>query len=96
MKSENNHNKNKEVGNLPWISIFKHSSSISTANEEMYLELSGSPYRMTKQKSGVLFATNGCGPAYQALTDIVYGSEFERYANFSYDVRCGTVYGTFV
>lgn len=48
----------------------------------MYIELTGSPQQLIYQKKGVEYAVNCAGPAYKALTDITYISEFSRYANF--------------
>ena len=54
-----------------------------TADEEMCIELSGSPFPLTRQKPGVIYALNCAGPAYQDMNDIVYSSEHKQFANFS-------------
>ena len=59
------------------------------AGEDVQIELSGSPAPITRQKPGVLYALNCGGPAYQAINDVVYSSEFYQYSNFSYDCCAG-------
>ncbi|KAL5012525.1 hypothetical protein ScPMuIL_011076 [Solemya velum] len=44
------------------------------------------------QEAGVLFAVNACGPAYEALTGVVYTSEHHQFVNFSYDKLFGSKY----
>lgn len=46
------------------------------------IELEGSPYQLINQPPGVVYALNCGGPAYQAMNDIVYTSEFGQFANF--------------
>ena len=55
----------------------------------MYIELSGSPFPLTRQKPGGIYALNCGGPAYQDMNDIVYSSEHKQFASFTYDFACG-------
>ena len=49
------------------------------------MQLDGSPQQLTRQPEGVLYALNSGGPAYTALNDVVYTSEFSQYASYTYD-----------
>lgn len=55
----------------------------------MYVEIDGSPQQLTFQPEGVLYALNSGGPAYTALNDVVYTSEFSQYASYTYDHMFG-------
>ena len=55
------------------------------------MELEGSPVQLVYQCPGVLYAVNCGGPAYHALNNIVYTSEFSQFANFSYDFNFGEI-----
>lgn len=52
------------------------------AGEDVFLEMKGSPFSLTRQKPGVVYALNCAGPAYQDMNDIVYASEHRLFANF--------------
>ena len=56
-----------------------------SADEDVFIELTGSPYSLTRQQPGVTYAVNCAGPAYQASTDITYDSEFKHFASFTFD-----------
>ena len=61
-------------------------SIFQTADEDVFIELTGSPYRQIIQKPGVTFAVNSGGPSFQAVSsDVTYDSEFKHYANFTFD-----------
>ncbi|KAL5013818.1 hypothetical protein ScPMuIL_008088 [Solemya velum] len=66
--------------------------SLTRTGESVKIELSGSPKSLIHQKPGVLYAVNACGPAYQALTGVVYTSEHHQFVNFSYDKLFGDKY----
>ena len=54
-----------------------------------YVEIDGSPKRLIYQPEGVLCTVNSGGPAYHAINDVVYTSEFSEYANYITDGNCG-------
>ncbi|WAR23121.1 Y7407-like protein [Mya arenaria] len=59
----------------------------SIRGKDCDVELFGSPYHLLHQKEGVAYALNVAGPAYQAVNDVVYSSEFGQYANFTNEVK---------
>ncbi|XP_063416845.1 uncharacterized protein LOC134699089 isoform X1 [Mytilus trossulus] len=63
------------------VRIFVIRKNLNT-DEDVFIELPGSPCSLTRQKPGVVYALNCAGPAYQDLNDIVYSSEHLQFANF--------------
>ena len=57
------------------------------------IELEGSPEQLVFQCPGVIYAVNCGGPAYHALNDIVYTSEFSQFANFTREFNHGEFTG---
>ncbi|XP_052774907.1 uncharacterized protein LOC128213338 [Mya arenaria] len=64
----------------------------SIRGKDCDVELFGSPYHLLHQKEGVAYALNVAGPAYQAVNDVVYSSEFGQYANFTNEVKEGKMF----
>ncbi|VDI39379.1 Hypothetical predicted protein [Mytilus galloprovincialis] len=70
------------------VRIFAIKKNLNT-DEDVFIELSGSPCSITRQKPGVIYALNCAGPAYQDLNDIVYSSEHYQFANFDSNFLSG-------
>ncbi|CAG2215023.1 NPHP3 [Mytilus edulis] len=60
------------------------------SGEDVYIELTNSPYSLIRQKSGVIYALNVASPVYQDMNGIVYSSEFSLFANFDSTFEMGT------